>query len=95
MSTKPTTTAAPVTLDMSKDHLVQALFEHFDQDKDGFLQFQELAALQLATAGESMTEEQYIMVCRTLQCQPGQGISLTALRLTYASHGTNVGMCMC
>ncbi|CAB9505091.1 expressed unknown protein [Seminavis robusta] len=76
-------------LDMTKDHLVQALHEHFDKDKDGFLNFKEIGALQEATSGDAMTENQYVMVCRTLQCQPGQGISLTALRLTYAAEGTS------
>jgi hypothetical protein len=75
---------------MTKDHLVEALFQHFDADKDGFLNFAELKALQVATSGETMTEDQYVMVCRTLQCLPAQGISLTALRLTYAAEGTNV-----
>ena len=74
---------------MTKDHLVQALHEHFDADNDGFLKFEELAALQLATSGETLTPDMYIAVCRTLECQPGTGISLTALRLTYASDGTN------
>jgi hypothetical protein len=77
-------------LDLTKDHLVQALHEHFDSDKDGFLNFKEIGALQEATSGESMSVDQYVIVCRTLQCHPGQGISLTALRLTYAAEGTNV-----
>jgi hypothetical protein len=77
-------------LDLTKDHLVQALHEHFDIDKDGFLNFKEISALQEATSGDSMSENQYVMVCRTLLCHPGEGISLTALRLTYAAEGTNV-----
>jgi hypothetical protein len=77
-------------LDLTKDHLVQALHEHFDRDKDGFLKYPEISALQQATSGETMTENQYVIVCRTLQCHPGEGISLTALRLTYAAEGTNV-----
>ena len=74
---------------MSQDHLVQALHEHFDADRDGFLNFAELAALQVATSGETLSADNYVMVCRTLQCLPQQGISLTALRLTYASDGTD------
>lgn len=76
-------------LDMTKDHLVEALHQHFDQDKDGFLNFREIGALQEATSGEPMSEEMYVMVCRTLQCTPHQGINLTALRLTYAAEGAN------
>jgi hypothetical protein len=74
---------------MTKDHLVQALHEHFDYDKDGFLNYREISALQEATSGEKMTEDMYVMVCRTLNCQPQEGIHLTALRLTYAAEGTN------
>lgn len=88
-STSDQTKKKTLALDMTQDHLVQALHEHFDRDRDGYLNFGELAALQLATSGESLTADQYVMVCRTLDCSPGVGISLTALRLTYASDGTN------
>jgi len=89
-TTATTTTKSKHCLDMTKDHLVQALHSHFDYDKDGYLNFEEIGALQLATSGESMTENQYVVVCRTLLCDPRQGISLVALRLTYAAEGTDL-----
>ena len=90
ITTDQTTGKATLALDMSQDHLVQALHDHFDHDKDGYLNYEELAALQLATSGEILTSDQYVMVCQTLECHPRHGISITALRLTYASDGTNV-----
>ena len=70
---------------------VRILFEHFDKDGDGFLNLKELAALQKATEGVILTEEMYLMACRTLNCQPGNGITLGALKVTYASDGADVG----
>ena len=70
---------------------VKAIHEHFDIDADGYLNFEELAALQKVTEGVRLTEENYIMACRALECSPAKGISVQALKLTYASDGTNIG----
>jgi hypothetical protein len=70
---------------------VRAIHEQFDKDQDGFLTFSELAALQRATDGTQLSEEMYLMACRALDCHPTQGISLNALRLTYAAEGTSIG----
>jgi hypothetical protein len=70
---------------------VRCLHEHFDKDGDGHLCFSELAALQKATEGVILSEEMYVMTCRALDCHPRNGISLGALKLTYASDGANVG----
>jgi Ca2+-binding EF-hand superfamily protein len=70
---------------------VRALFEQFDADKDGHLRFSELGALQKATSGELLTEELYVMACRALDCTPQTGISLDALKLTYAAEGADIG----
>lgn len=69
---------------------VRALHEHFDVDKDGYLSFEELRSLQLLTSGSDMSTDQYLMVCKALECSPGKGITLDALRLTYAADGTSV-----
>ena len=67
-----------------------AIHEYFDKDKDEHLNFTEIANLQLVTSGTVMTEVQYVMVCRTLQCHPSMGLNLDMLRLTYASDGADV-----
>eukprot|EP00934_Nitzschia_sp_Nitz4_P000970 Nitzschia sp. Nitz4//scaffold17_size182527//92702//93106//NITZ4_001856-RA/size182527-processed-gene-0.18-mRNA-1//1//CDS//3329539346//970//frame0 len=69
---------------------VRAILEHFDLDKDDHLNMSELAALQRATAGTVLTEEMYVMACRALDCHPSTGISLGALKLTYASPGSDL-----
>ena len=69
---------------------VAAIHEHFDMDQDGHLNFNEISRLQYVTSGAVMTEDQYIMVCRTLQCHPTMGVSLDMLRLTYASDGADL-----
>ena len=70
---------------------VRILHEHFDADNDGLLSFAELSSLQKATAGVKLSEENYIMACRALDCHPSRGISLDALKLTYASEGADLG----
>ena len=70
---------------------VREVHEQFDKDCDGYLSFSELAALQLTTEGAKLTEESYVMACKALDCHPSRGISLDALRLTYAAQGTSIG----
>ena len=70
---------------------VREVHEQFDKDGDGYLSFSELAALQLTTEGAQLTEESYFMACKALDCHPSRGISLDALRLTYAAQGTSIG----
>jgi Ca2+-binding EF-hand superfamily protein len=78
-----------MTAELFRDR-VRSLHEHFDKDEDGHLNFEELAALQKATEGVILSEEMYVMVCRTLDCKPNKGISIDALRLTYASEGADI-----
>lgn len=71
---------------------VKILFEHFDHDQDGRLKYDELAALQTATSeegydGERLSKEMYVMACQSLNCHPDDGLSLEALKFTYAADG--------
>ena len=79
----------PMTAELFRDR-VRSLHEHFDKNEDGHLNFSELAALQKATEGTTMTEDMYVMACKALDCKPHQGISIDALRLTYASEGADI-----
>ena len=74
--------------------LVKEIHTHYDVDNDGFLNFVELATLQLETSSVKMTGDQYSLACKTLDCHPNLGLSLKALRWTYAAEGSNVGACM-
>ena len=76
------------TFDM-KDKIA-TLFEHFDRDKDGHLNYNELKSLQLQTSGADMTPDQYKHVCVMLDCHPDKGLSLNAIKLTYASEGASI-----
>jgi Grap2 and cyclin-D-interacting len=69
---------------------VKVLFDHFDYDHDGFLDYEELRALQAATDEVVLTEGMYVMACKTLNCHPKRGISLDALKFTYASEGADI-----
>jgi hypothetical protein len=69
---------------------VNAIHEHFDRDKDGCLNFHELAALQYRTSGIELGSDQYEMVCKALGCHPDKGVSVQTLRLTYAADGTDL-----
>ena len=53
---------------------VRALHEHFDRDKDGFLDHSELRGLQLLTSGNDMSQGQYVLVCKSLACDPNKGL---------------------
>mmetsp|Transcript_23737 Transcript_23737/g.38681 ORF Transcript_23737/g.38681 Transcript_23737/m.38681 type:complete len:162 (+) Transcript_23737:72-557(+) len=69
---------------------VRELMEYFDKDQDGHLKYDELRALQAATEGVVLSEEMYVMACKTLNCHPSKGISLEALKFTYASEGADI-----
>jgi hypothetical protein len=96
---------------------VRTLFEYFDRDQDGYLNFQELKALQDATSAHvdneedeedddddnddensksssppvsSLTEDMYVMACKTLDCHPSKGLSVEALKFTYAADGADI-----
>jgi hypothetical protein len=69
---------------------VNAIHEHFDQDKDGCLNFHELNALQIKTSGDELEAALYAMVCKGLGCHPDKGLPLQSLRLIYAADGTDL-----
>uniref|UniRef100_A0A7S2RK57 EF-hand domain-containing protein n=1 Tax=Eucampia antarctica TaxID=49252 RepID=A0A7S2RK57_9STRA len=72
-----------------KDKVV-AIHGHFDKDEDGFLNYEELRSLQLCTSGNDMDSSLYVMICSAFGCHPNKGVSIDALRLTYAAEGTDV-----
>jgi len=72
---------------------VKILFEHFDNDTDGRLKYDELAALQTATADDGynsdrLSKEMYVVACQSLNCYPNEDLSLEALKFTYAADGS-------
>ncbi|KAL7542592.1 hypothetical protein ACHAXR_011929 [Thalassiosira sp. AJA248-18] len=69
---------------------VASLHSFFDRDGDGYLNHTELRGLQLLTSGSDMHQGQYVMVCKSIGCDPREGISLDALKLVYASDGTSI-----
>jgi len=81
--------ALPSFADLFLDK-IRAIHEHFDKDKDGYLNFGELSSLQLITSGNTMDENTYVMVCKMLACHPNQGIGIEALKLTYAAEGSDI-----
>mmetsp|Transcript_35940 Transcript_35940/g.38926 ORF Transcript_35940/g.38926 Transcript_35940/m.38926 type:complete len:185 (+) Transcript_35940:71-625(+) len=72
---------------------VKILFEKFDVDEDGYLNYEELAALQQATSDggdNELSKKMYVMVCQSLNCHPDNGLSLGGLKFTYASEGADI-----
>jgi len=73
---------------------VKILFEHFDVDGDGKLNYTELAALQKATNDNdpnyTLCCKMYVMACKSLNCHPDEGLSLEGLKFTYAADGADI-----
>ena len=81
-----TSSSDPTTaLSADQEQKVMALHYHFDADRDGYLSYNELQNLQQTTSGAAMSVHEYTMICHALNCEPRKGISLDALRITYAS----------
>mmetsp|Transcript_25321 Transcript_25321/g.54480 ORF Transcript_25321/g.54480 Transcript_25321/m.54480 type:complete len:140 (-) Transcript_25321:127-546(-) len=69
---------------------VASLHSHFDRDGDGYLNHSELRGLQIITSGNDMHQGLYLMVCKSVGCDPRDGLSVDALKLVYAADGSNV-----
>mmetsp|Transcript_14446 Transcript_14446/g.29136 ORF Transcript_14446/g.29136 Transcript_14446/m.29136 type:complete len:209 (-) Transcript_14446:834-1460(-) len=82
---EPTPQELTSILSPSAEQKILALHQQFDTDEDGCLSHQELQALQNATSGADMSLHEYTMICHALRCEPRRGITLDALRLTYAT----------
>ena len=62
------------------------IFDHFDQDRDGYLNFPELRALGLATGGE-LVKSAYDAVCQEIGANPAKGITKPLLLTMYTDAG--------
>lgn len=85
----------PLTINNNKvrkgpDEKLRAIFEHFDDNHDGYLSYQELRRLQLQTSGDDLDGPTYCALCDEFRCQPQRGLTLEALRATYED-GTDGG----
>ena len=69
---------------------VSELHAHFDRDGDGYLNHSEIRGLQLITSGNDMDKGTYVMVCKSLACDPNRGLCVNALKIVYAAEGTSI-----
>ena len=58
------------------------IFAHFDADRDGYLNFQELRALGSATGGE-LPQSAYGAICSEIGANPARGVTKELLLLMY------------
>lgn len=65
------------------DEKLRAIFQHFDDNDDGYLSYQELRRLQLQTSGDDLDGPTFCALCQEFKCQPSRGLTLDALRATY------------
>ena len=66
---------------------IQQIHQHFDKDKDGYLNHAELTALQTITSGQGISRKKYKTICNSFDCKPSQGLTFRALLMTYSSGG--------
>merc|ERR1712227_310913 len=67
------------------------IFERFDDDGDGLLNYQELKELIAAVKhGDVLRLEAYIDICKTLEEDPALGITKEKLRTLYSSGYSNL-----
>ena len=65
------------------DDKLRAIFQHFDDNDDGYLSYQELRRLQMQTSGDDLDGPTFCALCEEFKCQPQRGLTLDALRATY------------
>ena len=63
-----------------------AIFERFDVDRDGYMNYAELKALGAATGGE-LPRAAFVSVCEELGADPSKGVSKALLLLMYTDAG--------
>ena len=79
----PPSTVGTVGTKKGPDEKLRAIFQHFDDNDDGYLSYQELRRLQLQTSGDDLDGPTFCALCEEFKCQPSRGLTLDALRATY------------
>ena len=79
----PPSTEDTVGTKKGPDEKLRAIFQHFDDNDDGYLSYQELRRLQLQTSGDDLDGPTFCALCEEFKCQPSRGLTLDALRATY------------
>mmetsp|Transcript_8750 Transcript_8750/g.10274 ORF Transcript_8750/g.10274 Transcript_8750/m.10274 type:complete len:458 (-) Transcript_8750:90-1463(-) len=90
----PAMIGRPSSFDITTLDKLKLLFEQFDLDQDGYLNYDESAALQKATGDDNhappLSMETYVMVCQSLNCIPDTGLSVGRLKCVYASESADI-----
>ena len=63
-----------------------AIFDKFDIDRDGLLNYRELSALGRATGGD-LPQPAYVSVCKEIGADPNKGVSRPLLLCIYTDAG--------
>ena len=63
-----------------------AIFERFDADRDGFLNYRELKNLGAATGGQ-LPRAAYTSICNEIGADPAKGVTRELLLLMYTDAG--------
>lgn len=70
---------------------VKAIHDHFDTNRDGYLNYDELSALQSCTSEQDLDGNVYHQLCVQFGCDPNKGLSIAGLNLVYATEVTDIG----
>jgi hypothetical protein len=74
------------TTALSHEEMVKKIFEEFDADGDGLLSFDEFSSVLSSMC--ALTQEQFVVICESLEAQPAAGLSVTALTYWYENEAS-------
>lgn len=77
----------PTEADKSK---CDRLFQFFDVDKDGYLNFAETYCMAAALADAHLTKEEFQLDCAFFGCNPDKGLDLEVLLRSYIDEGGDI-----
>eukprot|EP01060_Flectonema_neradi_P036643 TRINITY_DN7116_c0_g1_i1.p1 TRINITY_DN7116_c0_g1~~TRINITY_DN7116_c0_g1_i1.p1 ORF type:complete len:687 (+),score=94.28 TRINITY_DN7116_c0_g1_i1:611-2671(+) len=75
-------------LEAEEEYLIEELFSYIDSDSDGYWCYSEALEWGKRAKGSTMSKDDWRTLCRTLGQHPDMGLTLEAIKRSYAATGT-------